>query len=899
MLHTTIFDKIREKNKAVAFLAKLLNTSFYPLLFAIICVISGTNGKEIYLPCIWFLTATVVFAGLFSKDLKVFLVPFLTFYYCIGLDVSEKYFQYRPYNNGTLLFDESSIYHFIVCGGICAAVLIYRIIANKLYKEIFATRGIFFWGIIGIDVALLLNGAFSPYWQRSNLLWGLLMGGILTLCYCLFIAILSHSEKPIPYLCKTMTFTALAIVAQLIIIFLHFPPELSTSTLFGLPIPARSVLTLSWGLPTISAAVVALGIPSSLYLARTGRFPTLSCLTALLLLIATVFINTRSAMLFGALAFVVGIILCCIKNKNKIPNRIFAISLLSLGAVAVLVFLFRTGDPMAVINDVFTALRFDFFVSENSTFDEIFGARSIIWKDAVQNFPSAPIFGVGFGLGRDMGYAVHYNVFDTMYHNVIIEFLCSMGLFGILAFIFHMKHGVEVMVRHISASRILVLLVPMLILGMSLLDNFFFYPNFIIIYAIFIAAAEYMLEQTRKEELAKLNKPKKGQKPRVVFAYVEAGKGHIIPTRTVCEAFKAKYGDRAEIIESKFFTETGNKKMQKTERLFEKAVQNQNRSPILSILCRIGNFLAGNAFARYVLLSRSFSGISTNPLAVKHVEELDANLIYTAHWAIPYYVNQASSAKPYTICFCPDVISNGAFDIDCNNFLISTKKGYKKVMRSRMYAGGNVSYVPFPMRHKLSEYLSEQKHADVREELGIPSDEFVVTLCDGGYGMARLEKTVNHLLKMNSPMTVIALCGMNEKLYERLKNTPASSNVRLIPVGFTDKVLDYLCIANLFIGKSGANSMAEPASLGVPIIVTKCITYIERGIKNYYVHNLKGALYIPNAKLAAKKAVYLSSHPNELSTLKKNLIANKIDSYDADATADLIWQRILEMQEGS
>ena len=893
----TLFDKLREKNKAAAFLDRLLNTSFYPILFAVICVISGTNNKDVYIPCIWFLTFTVVIAGLFSKDLKVFLVPFFTFYYCIGLDVSEKYFTVTPWNNGKILFDKSSMYHFIACGAICLLVLLYRLISEKLLKEMFLKRGIFFWGIIAIDVALLFNGAFSPWWEPMNILYGLMIGGILTLCYCLFLAILSHSKDPIPYLCKALIFTALAIIAQLIIIFLKFPIEISTTSIFGLPFPTRAVLTLAWGLPTISAAVIALAIPASLYLAKNARFPILSCSLALIFLISTVLINTRSAILFGGIAFVVGLILCCFKNKNKLLNRIFTISLFVLGFGTVMIFLFKDGNPKAVIEKVIDTLRFDFLLTDNSTFNEIFGARAKIWSEAIKTFPDAPIFGTGFSLGRDMGYVKNYTVFDTMYHNVLIEFLCSMGLVGVFAFLFHMKHGIEVIIRRISAGRVLILLVPILILGMSLLDNFFFYPNFLIIYAAFLAGAECMLEKSRQDELEDLNKIKKGKKPRVVFAYVEAGKGHIVPTKNVCEAFKAKYGDRAEVIESKFFSETNNKNMQKTEKLFEKAVQQQNRSPILSVLCKIGNFLAGNTFARYVLLTLSISGIKTNPLAVKHVEELDANVIYTAHWAIPYYVNQMQTPKPYTICFCPDVISNGAFDVDCNNFLMSTKKGYKKVLRDRMYAGGNISLVPFPIRKEREEYLLPEKRLEIRASLGLKQDDFVITLCDGGYGMARLEKTVKHLLKSPTPITVIALCGMNKPLFEKLKKISSPKNVRLIPVSFTDSALDYICIADIFIGKSGANSMAEPASLGVPIIITKCITYIERNIKNYYVHDLKGALYIPNAKLAANKAIFFATHKDKLDKLRNNLISSSLADYDAEASADLIWQRVLEMQE--
>ena len=895
--YMTFFDKIREKNKIIAFLVRLQNSSFYPIFFAFICIISGTSSREIYLPCIWFLTLTVVFGGLFSSDFKIFLVPALLIYYSIGFDL-DKGLSPVLYSAGCMPpFDPASLPHFAVCIALLLAVITYRVLSSGLLKEIALKKGLFFWGIIAIDVALLLNGIFSPTWQPVNILYGLLMCSGITLFYCVFLVLLSYSRDMVAYACKTLVCAGGIVVAQTAIrVFQQFVAGVPNVFVEGIFLN-RNMVSLAWGLPTITGAVMALAIPAALYLARTRRYPILSLSCALIFFVSTFLINTRSALVFGGIALFVGGIICCFKNKNEKANRIFAFSVLGCAIVGALAFLIIGDDPMQKLQRMIDLMRFDFLLEEGSSFSEVFGDRAGIWLGGLKDFISAPLFGVGFSVGREMvGYeSVNVNIFDIMYHNIIVEFLGSMGIVGIIAFLFHLKHGVELTLRKFDWNRILVLLVPGIILGMSLLDNFFFYPNFAIVYGVFLACAELMLEDSRQKKLDNVNRVKKGEKPRVLFPYVEAGKGHIVPTHTVCEVFKRKYGDRVEVIESHFFTETGDADMQKTEKLFKKAVQNQNRSPILSILCKIGNSLAGNAFALYVLLSLSISGRKTNPLAVKHIEELNANVIYATHWAIPYYVNQIKGPHPYTISFCPDVLANGAFDVDSNNFLISNSIGYKKALRYRMYAGGNITQVPFPIRPETEIYRAEGKKQELRAKMGIADDEFVVTLCDGGYGMARLEKTVRHLLKMKAPMTIIALCGINEELYKKLDKLVAPKPIKLIPVGFTDKVLEYICVADLFVGKSGANSMAEPAALGVPIIVTKCITYVERSIKNFYVHTLKGGEYIPSSRLAAKKIVFFSQNRDALNKYRKNLISNPIASYDAEATADLIWQRVLEV----
>jgi UDP-N-acetylglucosamine:LPS N-acetylglucosamine transferase len=717
----------------------------------------------------------------------------------------------------------------------------------------------------------------------------------LTLFYGFFLTVIARSEDGVAYACKTLVTLGYAVCAEILIVAynLHINDNLFINV-NGYMRVNRTMLVLSWGLPTIIGAVFAVAICGCLYLARSRKFPLFSYFSAVFFWLVSVLIDTRSAIIFGGLALVVGIFICCIDGNNKKKIRIVSAVIFFIGLIFVLwILIFHPEKGEGVINKLLLSLRLDVDVEKKNTLTELIGARVEIWRRGLQDFLKAPVFGSGFMSGE---YGPD-TVYNNMYHNIFIEFLGSMGIFGIFAFAVHLKHLLEATIRRYSLDKLLLLGVPLCILGMSLVDNFFFYPNFHILYAAFLACAEVSLEHKRLDRLNNLNRPKKGEKPRVAFTFVEAGMGHIIPTRTVCDAFKRKYGDRVEVIESKFFTETGNPDMQKTENLFTKAVKNQSRSPVISILCKIGNLIAGDSFALQVLLSQTVSGRKTAPLAVKHISEIDAHVVYSAHWAIPYYVNKMKSPRPYVICFCPDVYSNGAFDVDCNNFLISTDPGYKKIARTRMYAGGNISKIPFPERPEISE-LKKADKSELRRSLGLREDTFTVALSDGGYGMARLGSTVKHLVKSaDIPMTIIALCGLNEKLRAELDelshHTP--EHIDLVALGFTDKITQYLAASDIYAGKSGANSIAEPASLGVPIIVTKCATYIEKGIKNYYVKTLKGAMYIPSARRAARKICKLANNREKLEKYRQNLLNTPSALYDAEASADLIWQRVCEL----
>ena len=888
----TVFDKLRERCSVISFIVKLQNTALYPALFAIIVVLSATHGKEVYIPCAILLTLLSIFAGLFSSDLKVFLVPAFLIYYSLGSDIPADY--YAGYN-AIPPFDLSSLIPIGICIFLLAATLVYKMISVGALKEMLQKRGFFFWGIIFIDAALLLNGAFSPTWSPYNLIYGLLSAVILTLFYGLFLTVIARSDDGVAYACKTLVAVGYAVSAEILIVAyrLHLNDNLFVNT-NGYDRVNRVMLALSWGLPTIIGAVIAVAICACLYLARSRKFPLFSYFSAFFFWLMTLFIDTRSAIIFGGLALFVGIIICCIGGRNKKQIRIVTTALISLGLIFVIwIVIFHPEKIQSIIDKVLNVLRLDVDAEGKTSILDLLGSRVDLWRGGIRDFLKSPVFGSGFMSG-DYG---PDGVYSNMYHNIFIEFLGSMGIFGIFVFLIHLKHLLEAMIRRYSLDKLLLLGVPLCILGMSLVDNFFFYPNFHILYAAFLACAEVSLEHKRLERLNNLNRPKKNEKPRVVFTFVEAGMGHIIPTRTVCDAFKRKYGDKVEVIESKFFTETGDPDMQKTEKLFTRAVKNQNRSPVLSVLCKIGNLIAGDSFALQVLLSHTVSGRKTAPLAIKHISEMDAHVVYSAHWAIPYYVNKMTSPRPYVLCFCPDVYSNGAFDVDCNNFLISTEPGYRKIAKTRMYAGGNITKIPFPERPEIASLKKADKR-ELRRSLGLREDVFTISLSDGGYGMARLGDTVKHLVSSaDIPMTIVALCGLNEKLRAELdelsKNTPA--HIDLVVLGFTNRITEYLAASDIYAGKSGANSIAEPASLGVPIIVTKCATYIEKGIKNYYVKNLRGAMYIPSARRASKKICELAKNREKLEKYRQNLLNTPSALYDAEASADLIWQRVCEL----
>lgn len=879
-----MFSKIKEKSKIISAIVKFQKSWFYPIIFALLSAVSSMFGYQVYVPIIWLLTLMVVFSALFCDDIKVLLVPIIFVYYAIGRDTS---ILDDSATRGDVFtsFNTIGLVNLFICGSLMVISMLVRLFESGAIKTAFTKRGLLTISLLILCGVFTFNGLFSDKWVSTDLFIGLMEGIVIFVFYTLILAICDGSKDIVSYICKLMTILGFMIILQVIVLSvrLFLVDKLFERNEAGEIIGFFRKYTLfSWGEFNIVGALLSICAIATLYLSYISKKGWIYMMLSSILYLGVTYSNARCSMLVGGVILIVGVILCLVKGKNRKACGIY-FACFMLGIFSALALWASTFDSL---KDFFR------FLGEFFRVDDGDNGRFALWKRGMEHFLSHPIFGVGFlEGGYDVG--ANGNFYSNMYHNLLIEILGATGIVGALAFLLHLRGFGELIFRRFTVERFMLSLVCFFVLGASLLDNFFWYANFQIFYGIFLALLEISLEKSIETETETV-KPVTRDKPRVVFTYVEAGKGHITPIEAISFAFRRKYGDKVEVVDSYFYKETGDNRLIAFEKGFSTTVKLQNKNAITGVLCHTGNYIAGNCLAQQFLMAMTPGGVSSCGVATKHLNDLDADLLFTAHWATCYYSKRLKN-HPYTMMLCPDAYSNGMFDMDCNELLMSTDSGKNAVERRRFYAGGKITRVPFPIRQ--TAFDVEANKESLKEKYDV-KDSFVITLCDGGYGMANLEKTAKELAKSNKNLLIFALCGTNTKLYERLKGLKTSPTVRLVPVDFTDNVFEYVAISHLFMGKSGANSMAEPAFFAVPIIVTKCITYIERDIKNYYVKEVGGALYIPNVKKAVKKVEEFIENESLRQTYADNMKKIK-NNFGAEAVADLIYERLCKLKHNA
>lgn len=375
-------------------------------------------------------------------------------------------------------------------------------------------------------------------------------------------------------------------------------------------------------------------------------------------------------------------------------------------------------------------------------------------------------------------------------------------------------------------------------------------------------------------------------KPRVVFPYTEAGLGHIMPLNAIADKFEELYGDRVEIIRSRFFTESGDEELAVFEKRLCEGVIKANKHVLFGFFMTFNMDLWGVRLASWATMKHLKKG-ARKP-GYRHMAELKPDMVVSTHWATNYYAHHIRP-EPLTVMYCPDAEMNPLFCYFCDLALVSTATGYAIARKryKRRFNDENLKQVPYLIREQAFSIPKDKR--EVRRSLGLPEDKFTVFLAEGGYGIGKMEEICSIVLERDLPVTLIPVCGKNEELYDRFLAMKSKGNTTFVPVGYTDHMLEYEAASDLFCGKSGANIIAETCFFGVPQIVTKYATNIEQHIGEYYEKKVGSAMKIFDAGKVADKIEEFLAYPERLEPYRKAAESQR-GNYGAEESARLIFE---------
>ena len=167
------------------------------------------------------------------------------------------------------------------------------------------------------------------------------------------------------------------------------------------------------------------------------------------------------------------------------------------------------------------------------------------------------------------------------------------------------------------------------------------------------------------------------------------------------------------------------------------------------------------------------------------------------------------------------------------------REGFKK---EQMLAYG------FPVDER-TFYKMDKTQA--REALGIEKDMLtIMVMFGGGYwsgGFKIFKNLVKALEKRNEQYQIVMINGRNKKGYDKIQKMTFKDNLKVVNVGFTDKVPLYLSASDLILNKCGGLSATEMINQGLPMLITTQIPAQER-YNLMYLQEKGSALSFKNKK---------------------------------------------------
>jgi processive 1,2-diacylglycerol beta-glucosyltransferase len=161
-----------------------------------------------------------------------------------------------------------------------------------------------------------------------------------------------------------------------------------------------------------------------------------------------------------------------------------------------------------------------------------------------------------------------------------------------------------------------------------------------------------------------------------------------------------------------------------------------------------------------------------------------------------------------------------------------------------------------------------------RRKLGLSSDSLVLLISAGGYGVGPVEQLVRGLLALGRPWQLVAIAGKSEKLKARIEHLSktagklADGASRLVAVGFTKEMDQYMAAADALIGKSGGLTTSEALARGLPMILIEPIPGQEERNADHLLE-AGAAIRCNNLPAGPWKIASLLEKPEKLSAMRK------------------------------
>ena len=172
---------------------------------------------------------------------------------------------------------------------------------------------------------------------------------------------------------------------------------------------------------------------------------------------------------------------------------------------------------------------------------------------------------------------------------------------------------------------------------------------------------------------------------------------------------------------------------------------------------------------------------------------------------------------------------------------------------------------------------SNVSKSEMRTKLELEVESKTVLLMAGGDGVGAVQQQAVAVAKAlgEAPYKsqLIVVCGHNKAMAKDLLDTKRvwPSNVKVVVLGFTTNIDEYMVASNLLITKAGPGTICEAMILGLPLILSSFLPGQEEGNVPYVVDNGLG-YYTEDPQEIANRCVSMLTNDNLLQSMSKKAL---------------------------
>lgn len=195
--------------------------------------------------------------------------------------------------------------------------------------------------------------------------------------------------------------------------------------------------------------------------------------------------------------------------------------------------------------------------------------------------------------------------------------------------------------------------------------------------------------------------------------------------------------------------------------------------------------------------------------------------------------------------------------------------------------------IGIPIKEK---FYKRTDQISARTQLGLDPNKNTILLMSGSMGYGKIDESIKRLERLDLDFQVIAVCGNNKKMYEKVKSL--TTKKRFDIYGYVDNVDVMMDAADCIITKPGGITTSEAISKGLPMIMVNPIPGHEMRNVEFMLNN--GLAIYATKSFPLDEAVFtLFNNPKRI-----NILRSSIDLYKKQHSSKKLYDFLINVLEG-